>query len=106
MEDSVARKLLDINDKFYQSFGQAFAETRRRLQPGVERIMAAYLREGSWLDLGCGSGVLGQRLAQNGFQGLYLGLDFSTPLHGKRLKAHEPSHMLRVASWFTRRPTC
>lgn len=80
MEDSVARKLLDINDKFYQSFGQAFAETRRRLQPGVERIMAAYLREGGWLDLGCGSGVLGQRLAQNGFQGSYLGLDFSTPL--------------------------
>jgi len=69
MEDRVAKKLLDINDKFYQSFGPAFAETRRRLQPGVERILDVHLHKGNWLDLGCGSGVLGQRLAQSGFQG-------------------------------------
>jgi len=80
MEDRVAKKLLDINDKFYQSFGPAFAETRRRLQPGVERILDVHLHKGNWLDLGCGSGVLGQRLAQSGFQGSYLGLDFSAPL--------------------------
>ena len=80
MEDSVAKKLLDINDRFYQRFGQAFAETRRRLQPGVERILDTYLHKGNLLDLGCGSGVLGQRLAQSGFQGSYLGLDFSAPL--------------------------
>lgn len=80
MEESVSKKLLDINDKFYQSFGAAFAETRHRIQPGVQRILDERIKPGAWLDIGCGSGVLGQRLAQSGFQGSYLGLDFSEPL--------------------------
>jgi 2-polyprenyl-3-methyl-5-hydroxy-6-metoxy-1,4-benzoquinol methylase len=80
MDESVSKKLLDINDKFYQSFGAAFAETRHRIQPGVQRIVEEWIKPGNWLDIGCGSGVLGQRLAQSGFQGSYLGLDFSEPL--------------------------
>jgi len=80
MKESVSKKLLDINDKFYQSFGAAFAETRHRIQPGVQRIVDERIKPGSWLDIGCGSGVLGQRLAQSGLQGSYLGLDFSEPL--------------------------
>lgn len=80
MDETVSKKLLDINDKFYQSFGAAFAETRHRIQPGVQRIVDQWIKPGAWLDIGCGSGVLGQRLAQNGFQGSYLGLDFSEPL--------------------------
>lgn len=80
MDESVSKKLLDINDKFYQSFGAAFAETRHRIQPGVQRIVDEWLKPGDWLDVGCGSGVLGQRLAQSGMQGSYLGLDFSEPL--------------------------
>jgi tRNA (uracil-5-)-methyltransferase TRM9 len=80
MKDEVIQKLLDINDRFYQSFGAAFAETRRRIQPGVQRIVETYIHKGDWLDIGCGSGVLGQRLANGGMQGSYTGLDFSEPL--------------------------
>lgn len=80
MNETVSKKLLDINDKFYQSFGAAFAETRHRIQPGVQRIVEEWIKLGNWLDIGCGSGVLGQRLAQSGLQGSYLGLDFSEPL--------------------------
>ena len=80
MDEIVSKRLLDINDKFYQSFGAAFAETRHRIQPGVQRIVDERITPGTWLDIGCGSGVLGQRLAQRGLQGSYLGLDFSEPL--------------------------
>lgn len=79
MKEETIRQLLLINQRFYQSFGHAFSETRRRLQPGVERILADFLHEGDWLDLGCGNGVLGQRLANQGALGSYLGLDFSAP---------------------------
>lgn len=80
MDAEIIKQLVDINDRFYQSFGAAFAETRRRLQPGVQRVVEQWIKPGNWLDIGCGSGVLGQRLAQSGWQGSYLGLDFSVPL--------------------------
>ncbi len=80
MNETVIRQLVDLNDRFYQSFGAAFAETRRRLQPGVERILDQSILSGDWLDIGCGSGVLGQRLSNSGMRGSYLGLDFSQPL--------------------------
>ncbi len=80
MKSDTINKLLDINDQFYQTFGQAFAETRRRLQPGVQRIVEQWITDGDWLDLGCGSGVLGQTLGARGLRGSYLGLDFSQPL--------------------------
>ena len=80
MESDTIRRLLDINDQFYQRFGAAFAETRRRLQPGVQRILEEWITDGDWLDLGCGSGVLGQTLVERELGGSYLGLDFSKPL--------------------------
>lgn len=79
MKEETIRQLLLINQRFYQSFGPAFSETRRRLQPGVERVLTNYLQPGNWLDIGCGNGVLGQRLANHGTRGSYLGLDFSDP---------------------------
>ncbi len=94
MNEAIIKQLLDINDRFYQRFGAAFAETRRRLQPGVQHVIEQWIKPGNWLDVGCGSGVLGQRLAQNGLQGSYLGLDFSAPLlaeasmGAEALKAH------------------
>ncbi|KAF0109967.1 MAG: hypothetical protein FD147_1939 [Chloroflexi bacterium] len=80
MKDEIIQRLSDINDRFYQSFGAAFAETRRRIQPGVQRIIESYIHNGDWLDIGCGSGALGQRLANSGIQGSYTGLDSSVPL--------------------------
>ena len=89
MKKEVEQQLLSINDRFYQRFGAAFAETRRRLQPGVERIIDTRLENGRWLDIGCGSGVLGQRLAQKSLRGSYLGLDFSHALLEEAKKGAE-----------------
>ena len=33
--------VVELNLQFYQSFGPAFAATRRRIQPGVRRILAS-----------------------------------------------------------------
>lgn len=79
MNDETIQQLVDINNRFYQNFGAAFSETRQRFQSGVDRIIREYIRDGDWLDIGCGNGVLGQHLAKNGLRGSYLGLDFSEP---------------------------
>ena len=83
MKKEILEKLLEINDRFYRDFGKSFAETRRRIQPGVEKILNEYIRDGNWLDLGCGSGALGSRWIENGITGLYEGLDFSPVLIGE-----------------------
>ena len=72
--------LLDLNRGFYQTFAQSFAATRRRVQPGVRRVLASLPPSGRWLDLGCGSGALAAAWAESGRQGLYHGLDFSAGL--------------------------
>ena len=80
MKKEIVQKLFDLNCEFYQSFGKAFAETRRRIQPGVRRVLAEWISDGAWLDLGCGSGVLALEWAKRGLRGSYLGLDFSREL--------------------------
>jgi SAM-dependent methyltransferase len=80
MKQEVAQHLFDLNCLFYQSFGKAFAETRRRVQPGVRRVLNEWVFSGDWLDLGCGSGILAVEWAKLGLKGRYLGLDFSQPL--------------------------
>ena len=72
--------LLDLNRGFYQTFAESFAATRRRVQPGVRRVLAGLPPAGRWLDLGCGSGALAAAWAESGQQGLYHGLDFSPGL--------------------------
>lgn len=82
--------LLNLNRQFYQNFGLAFAVTRRRLQPGMQRILNQLARVGNWLDLGCGNGALALEWARQGRQGLYFGLDFSSTLleEARRAVAH------------------
>jgi len=80
MQAPIAQKLLDINRRFYFDFGSSFSSTRQRLQPGVRKILDGLVGTESILDLGCGNGELARTLAQNGFHGTYLGLDFSLPL--------------------------
>jgi SAM-dependent methyltransferase len=80
MDEITARKLAALNDRFYTLFGAAFAETRRRIQPGVARVLDEYVRGGNWLDLGCGSGALGGVWIERGITGLYEGLDLSPVL--------------------------
>ena len=80
MQKAAIQCLLSINQEFYQSFGHAFAETRRRIQPGVARALEEYISDGDWLDLGCGSSALSQAWARRGLKGSYTGLDFSAAL--------------------------
>ncbi len=82
MDHQTTSELLEINRRFYSEFGDAFAATRRRIQPGVSKVLDTIPIEtaADWLDLGCGSGELGKIWAQQGRSGSYTGLDFSGPL--------------------------
>ncbi|NPV86746.1 MAG: class I SAM-dependent methyltransferase [Anaerolineae bacterium] len=87
MQPEIAAQLLEINRRFYHEFGASFASTRRRIQPGVRRIVQRLPKDGKWLDLGCGNGALAVEWAHQGHSGLYIGMDFSTPLLEEALHA-------------------
>lgn len=76
----IIQKLVDLNKQFYQTFGQAFAQTRQRIQPGVRRMLDKIPRNGNWLELGCGSGALALEWLRQGRSGAYRGMDFSDVL--------------------------
>ena len=80
MRVDTIQQLLSINREFYQSFGHAFAQTRRRVQPGVRRALVEWVHDGDWLDIGCGGGTLAQAWLNTGLKGSYTGVDFSAPL--------------------------
>ena len=80
MNSSVASQLIELNRRFYADFGGNFSATRQRIQPGVRKIISFLDGNERILDLGCGNGELARTLAQTGFHGEYLGLDFSLPL--------------------------
>ncbi len=99
MREDTLQKLLTINREFYQRFGEAFAETRRRIQPGVARALTEYIGNGNWLDIGCGSGALSQAWIRHGLTGSYTGIDFSQPLlheAQKSLEGNSPQPGLNV----------
>jgi tRNA (uracil-5-)-methyltransferase TRM9 len=80
VDKQTAKRLLDINHQFYQTFAQQFSSTRQRIQPGVRKILPQIPLTGEILDLGCGNGELWQALHQYGFAGGYIGLDNSQGL--------------------------
>lgn len=80
MDSDSANRLIELNRQFYQSFAGSFSETRRRLQPGVVRVLDEIQSEHDILDLGCGNGELWKALVNNGHRGSYIGIDFSLPL--------------------------
>ena len=80
MRPEIAQKLLNVNQQFYQTFAHPFSVTRRRLQPGVHKILERLPEEASILELGCGNGELPLQLSRKKQHGRYLGLDFSSPL--------------------------
>jgi len=80
MKPETARALLDLNQRFYSQFAGAFSATRRRIQPGVQAVLAGLLDEGDWLDLGCGSGWLAVEWLRKSRSSGYWGLDFSLEL--------------------------
>ncbi len=80
MNATVTQRLLELNRRFYAEFGRDFSATRQRIQPGVRQMITRWQGHQRLLDLGCGNGELARTLARAGFQGQYLGLDFSLPL--------------------------
>jgi tRNA (uracil-5-)-methyltransferase TRM9 len=82
MDPAVVSHLIDLNRRFYEQFGPAFAATRRRVQDGVRRALADLSDDPActWLDLGCGAGALAALWLRSGRRSGYLGLDFSVAL--------------------------
>jgi SAM-dependent methyltransferase len=80
MRDEIRERLLKLNREFYEQFAGAFSATRRRLQPGVLRILPSLPIQSNLLELGCGNGEFYQELARRGHAGSYTGLDFSPGL--------------------------
>jgi tRNA (uracil-5-)-methyltransferase TRM9 len=89
MNPDTTAKLIAINREFYDRFGASFSATRRRLQPGVKRILESLNGDENILDLGCGNGELARALAKRGHRGSYLGLDFSLPQLREADSQHE-----------------
>ena len=77
MNEYTKNKLLNLNRQFYQTFARQFSATRQRLQPGVRQIIHSLSSLVHLLELGCGNGELNRELYRMGFQGTYVGLDFS-----------------------------
>jgi SAM-dependent methyltransferase len=80
VNSATVERLISLNRRFYTDHGRDFSETRRRLQPGVMRLLEMLPEDGSILDLGCGNGELPRTLSRRGHRGRYVGLDFSQPL--------------------------
>ena len=80
MDSGTAARLIEMNREFYTRFGNSFSATRRRIQPGVRRVLELLRGDESILDLGCGNGEFARELAKRGHRGPYLGVDFSPPL--------------------------
>ncbi len=83
MQAATAARLLSLNLQFYQTFGKAFAETRRRIQPGVRRALDLIPPSGRWLDLGCGPGTLAVEWCQTKAPGRIPGVGFQRPAPGR-----------------------
>lgn len=80
MNSKIAKRLIEINQKFYDQHGEAFSATRQRLQPGVKKILEQIQENDSVLDLGCGNGFFLRELKNRGHKAALLGVDFSLPL--------------------------
>lgn len=80
MDSDTINRLIELNRQFYQSFAAPFSETRRRLQPGVRRLLQDVAPQADILDLGCGNAEVLIELRKTGHRGLYAGVDFSLPL--------------------------
>jgi len=80
----VQARLAALNRDFYEAFGEAFAETRPRLAPGIQRVLDRIPAGSRVLEIGCGDGKVGRRLGARGVT--YFGVDASTALIARAKK--------------------
>jgi tRNA (uracil-5-)-methyltransferase TRM9 len=80
VKSDIARRLIDLNRAFYQTFAAPFAATRVHVQPGAQRLLDRIPPGAAVADLGCGNGNAAGFLAGHGHTGRYLGLDLSAGL--------------------------
>jgi tRNA (uracil-5-)-methyltransferase TRM9 len=76
MELSTARRLAELNQRFYSEHAENFAKARPRLPDGVQRVLSMIRGRQRILEVGCGDGKVGRALARAG-AAAYLGLDLS-----------------------------
>ncbi len=81
MKTEIAQWLIELNARFYEQWGDSFAASRQRVQPGIQRIFQEIKISGHWLDPGCGNGIVLSAWAERAEPGsCYTGFDFSAPL--------------------------
>jgi SAM-dependent methyltransferase len=93
MREEIIERLFAINREFYQTFAEAYAESRQRPQPGILQACSWLLEGENILEIGCGHGQLAKTLHAQGFRGQYTGIDSSVFLleSARRLQL-EPSY--------------
>lgn len=77
MDETTARQLLHVNRRFYDTFAEAFSDSRAASEPGFERILANIAPGDSVLDLGCGQGRLALLLPEGC---TYIGIDYAAEM--------------------------
>lgn len=81
MRPEVVQQLLALNQTFYDTLAQPFAQSRQRPQPGFSRLLHELPSPcRHLLDVGCGDGRFGRFLHAHHPRISYTGVDFSTRL--------------------------
>lgn len=102
MNNTTAKALVHINQRFYAHFATAFSASRSHPWPGWQRVLShleAPQEALQVLDVGCGNGRFGLSLHSAGHRCHYLGLDENPALlrDAKRsLASLDPPRLLEV----------
>lgn len=101
MREEVIKRLLGLNEAFYQALAAPFALSRTNPQPGFRRILP-YIPQSCEraLDVGCGEGRFGRFLLSEYPEIRYVGVDFSANL------LLEAAHSIPGAVFYQRDVSC
>lgn len=100
MKNEVVQKLLALNQAFYDSLADSFAQSRAQPQPGFYRLLDELPQPcPGLLDVGCGNGRLGHFFLERGVIQSYTGVDFSRELLQKAQASVPGVYFQRDMSW-------
>ncbi len=99
MDEQIIQALIAINQTFYEQFGDAFAKTRQRIQPGVRNLLTSFASHGHWLDLGCGNGSVLSAWAEITKEGSYTGWISAKPCWQKQSRELNRSEVKGISVW-------